>query len=136
MLAACYGYFPPESPAPAPGRRVLFDLTDSGAFLLSPKIGPASSGIEGLLEADSDTAYTVSVLVVHKRSGVEEGWKGERVVVPHACIAGWTERHFSAGRTTLFSAGLAVALAGMRQALGGKGSSSPGSGTTGGVPSK
>src|SRR5439155_25975061 len=104
LAGGCYGYYPVDKPSPAEGRRVLLSLSDSGTFLLAPKIGPFGTGIEGLLETSSDSAYTMSVLVI-KRYETAEDWRGERVVVPRRLVTSMTERHFSPGRTVLFSAG-------------------------------
>jgi hypothetical protein len=129
LLAGCYGYFPPGPAAPIPGQRVSLELTGSGSVLLGPTIGTLATAIDGQLLPSPDSAYVLSVLVVRRRNGNDEDWKGERVTVPRAFVEQLTERHFSAGRTVLFSAGLAVVINAIHRAFGGPTDSRPGSGT-------
>jgi hypothetical protein len=129
LLPACYGYFPPRAATPVPGRRVSLELTGTGAVMLGPTIGASATAIDGLLLPSPDSAFVVSVLVVRRRNGRDEDWKGERVTVPRTLVEQLTERHFSAGRTVLFSVGIAVAINAIHQAFGGPIDSRPGSGT-------
>jgi hypothetical protein len=85
---------------------------------------------------DSSGTIVLSMTGSRKRDGLESDWKGERVAVPRALVANVTERRFSRARTALFSGALAVALVSMRQAFGGSGASSPGSGLPGGTGAK
>jgi hypothetical protein len=118
------------------GQRLQLDLTDSGSVMLTSILGPGSMAIEGVLVSPLDSTYRVSVLVVHRRNGSDEDWKGERVVVPEVFVDHVTERHFSSGRTALFTAGIAGALALIHQGFAGPVASSPGSGSSGGTLGK
>ncbi len=134
LISACYGYYPIEHAAPLTGRRLHLDLTDSGAFALTSKIGPAATGIEGNLLADSGAVFDLAVLAVEKRNGSGDNWKGERVLIPHILVQQATERRFSPARTALFSFITVAALTSIDRAFHGPGFASLGNGRPGIVP--
>lgn len=127
LLAGCYGYYPPTTPAPV-GRDVELTLTDSGSFALARQVGPSAEAIAGRFTADSDNAIVLSVYGVRQRDGNGVDWKGERVAVPRSLVVKVEERRFSRARTVLFAGAIAVSLVAIRQALGGDGFSFLGNG--------
>jgi hypothetical protein len=130
LLGGCYGYYPPSSPAPV-GREVELTLSDSGSFVLAQRVGPSAAAIEGRYAADSANSILLSVTGVRQRNGDGVDWRGERVLVPRPLVIKLEERRFSRGRTALFAGAVAVGLLTARQALGGLGGSSGGSGLPG-----
>jgi hypothetical protein len=127
FFAACYGYYPPSTPAPV-GKTVELTLTDSGSFALARQIGPSAAAINGRLTSDSANAIILAVTGVRQRDGNEVDWRGERVSVPRPLVVKLEERRFSRGRTTLFVGSVVVGLLVARSALGGSGFSFLGDG--------
>jgi len=127
VLGGCYGYYPPETPAPV-GKNVEVTLSDSGSFALARQIGPSAATINGRLTSDSANAIILAVTGVRQRDGNEVDWKGERVSVPRPLVVKLEERRFSRGRTTLFVGSVVVGILVARQALGGTGFSFLGNG--------
>jgi len=127
FLGGCYGYYPPNTPAPL-GKSVELTLSDSGSFALARQIGPSAATINGRFTSDSANAITLAVTGVRQRDGNEVDWKGERVSVPRPLVVKLEERRFSRGRTTLFVGSIVVGMLVARSALGGSGFSFLGSG--------
>jgi len=127
FLGGCYGYYPPQTPAPV-GKSVEVTLSDSGSFALARQIGPYAAAINGRLTSDSASALILAVTGVRQRDGNEVDWKGERVSVPRPLVTKLEERRFSRGRTTMFVGSVVVGILVARQALGGSGFSFLGSG--------
>jgi hypothetical protein len=135
LASGCYGYYPVTAAAPV-GREVQLMLTDSGSVVLTRSVGAGVDAVSGRVTGDSSGTIILAMTGTRKRDGIETDWKGERVAVPRALVANVSERRFSRARTLAFSGALAVALVSMRQAFGGSGASSPGSGLPGGTGAK
>lgn len=135
FAAGCYGYYPEPEPSSLVGHQLLLTLTDSGSVVLARQLGPSIDAVAGRLTADSATKFMVAIAMVRRRDGIEADWRGEVVGIAHPLVAEVSERRFSRGRTTLFSAALGIALVAIREAFqgegGGFGGTSP-SGTVGG----
>jgi hypothetical protein len=127
LLGGCYGYYPPNTPAPV-GRDVAVTLTDSGSFALARQVGPSAEAINGRFTADSGNAIVLSVRGVRQRDGNDVGWRGERLIVPRPLVVKVEERRFSRTRTAVFGGALVVSLVALRQAFGGEGFSFFGNG--------
>ena len=131
-VGACYRYDPVTASQVAPQRLVELALTDSGGVVLAARIGPQVEALRGRVLADTGGTMTLGVMQTRQRSGNEQDWKGEELLVPHALIASIGERHFALSRTVLFSAALTGALVGVSAAFNGpgfgSGNSSPGGG--------
>lgn len=134
LLAACYEYRPATSPADLQGRRVQLVLTDSGAVVLSSRIGPAVDAVEGTYLGDSAGSHLLALSLTRTRSGQEADWHGERVVVARPLVASFLERRFSPSRTAL-AGGLATAgIVGITVGLRGRGEGGGGGPVVGPVP--
>lgn len=127
--AGCYGLYAPENSHLA-GRDLELSLTDSGSVMLTPRVGLSVESIAGRLLTDSAGVYAMSVESTRRRDGIENGWRGERVDVPHVFVSSLAERRFSAARTTLFAGALTAALIAIKGIFAGAGSSK----SPGGVP--
>jgi hypothetical protein len=135
LASGCYQYLPRTSTADLTGKRVLVTLTDSGAVVLAPMVGPSIEALAGTLSSDSLASYTVLVTMVRHRNGVESDWSGEAVHVHRSLIARMEERQLAKARTTLGSVALAAMLVIAERAFGGGGGATvpgPGSGGPGG----
>src|SRR5262245_16481624 len=132
LLCGCYEYLAPQRERSLTGRRVQLTLTDVGSALLAPMIGPGNEAVEGMLSADTAGVYAIALALVRNRSGVETGWKGELVHVPHTDVSRLEERAFSKRRTVVGSIVFASALVSITRALRGPGGSTVGGPTPGG----
>lgn len=109
-LSSCYAKVPLETsgPAPAPGTRLVIELTDQGRVGMESQVGPAVASVEGALVSRSDTAYVVGVSAVNGLWGAFSKWQGERVTLRPEYIRRMSERRFSMGRTVA-AAGIGTA---------------------------
>jgi len=130
-LSSCYVQVPLEAsaPAPAPGTRLVIELTDQGRAGMESQVGPAVASVEGALVSRSDTVYVVGVSAVNGLWGAFSKWQGERVTLRAEFVRRLSERRFSMGRTV---AVFGVATAGFlafvvtRSLLGGGNEGGPG----------
>jgi hypothetical protein len=121
LLNGCYTYRPLSTPEPLPGTRVSAALTDDGARELSGQVGPEVDHVEGDVLAVDSNRVQLAVRQVETTRGYEVDWKGEKVTIPRAAVAGWQERRLSVGGTS-FMGGLVVGgLYAMYRLLGGPG---------------
>jgi hypothetical protein len=133
VASGCYVYGPAPGDA-TPGTRVLLELNDRGRVGLGNSIGPTGGVVEGTVQSNSDSAYSLLVRRVEFMNGQSNAWNGERLIVPKEFVGNARERTFSPSRTWLAAGGLvlaAVAFISSRNLLG-FGSGSKGSG--GGPP--
>jgi hypothetical protein len=133
VASGCYVYGPAPGDA-TPGTRVLLELNDRGRVGLGNSIGPTGGVVEGTVQSNSDSAYSLLVRRVEYMNGQSNAWNGERLIVPKEFVGNARERTFSPSRTWLAAGGLvlaAVAFISSRNLLG-FGSGSKGSG--GGPP--
>ena len=128
LLSGCYAYLPATSGRSLAGRAAELSLTDSGAVVLGPVIGPAAQSVAGRVVGDGNGSYVVSLENVHHRDGHDVRWRGERIVIPRALTSAAGERRFSPTRTALFAALATTALVSARQAFAGEGSGGGGAG--------
>lgn len=126
---SCYGLYPPQN-SQLTGRDLELVLTDSGSVMLTPRVGLSVEAVTGKLLTDSAGVYSMSVESTRRRDGIENGWRGERVDVPHVFVSSLAERRFSAARTTLFAGAMTAALVAIKGIFAGAG----GSNSPGGVP--
>src|SRR5438046_6202023 len=85
-VASCYGFYAPLDSHLA-GRELQLSLTDSGSVMLAPRIGYQVDAVEGKLIADTAGFYALSVASTRRRDGLENGWRGERVEIPHSFVS-------------------------------------------------
>jgi len=133
VASGCYVYGPAPGDA-TPGTRVLLELNDRGRVGLGNSIGPTGGVVEGTVQSNSDSAYSLLVRRVEYMNGQSNAWNGERLIVPKEFVGNARERTFSPSRTWLAAGGVvlaAVAFISSRNLLG-FGSGSKGSG--GGPP--
>lgn len=131
LLSGCYAQIPLESgaPAPAPGTRVVIELSDQGRVGMDRQVGAEVASVEGALVSRSDTSYVLAVSAIVGLRGSVSRWQGERVTVRPEFVRRLSERRFSMGRTVV---AVGVASAGFlafvvsRSLLGGGNDGGPG----------
>ena len=121
VLAGCYVYRPVPVTTPPIGSEVRLTLTDLGTANLAAQVGPSTEALAGRLVGDSAESYLVSLLGTRQRSGIEIGWRGERVSVPRPLVARVEERRFSRKRTVFMTVGLVAGAFLAREAFWGPG---------------
>lgn len=100
LVQGCYIYTPVTS-RPEPTSYVALDITDRGRVGLGDLIGPAATRVEGVVKAETDSTYALSVASVGYLNGQSNRWSGEPLMVRKDFIANLRERKFSRGRTAL-----------------------------------
>lgn len=133
VTSGCYVY----GPAPAttvPGTRLLLELNDRGRVGLGNSIGPTSQVVEGTVQSNTDSAYSLLVRRVEYLNGQSNAWNGEPLIVPMEFVGRARERTFSAGRTWVTAGAMALAVAAFISSRGLLGFGSEASGKKQGPP--
>ncbi|MBI3792872.1 MAG: hypothetical protein HY275_18595 [Gemmatimonadetes bacterium] len=108
-LAGCHSMVPLDH-VPVANDEARVRLTDIGAAMMAPVVGPGVTGLRGhIIEIDS-SKVRMSVVAVTDRDGLENTWLGETVTVQRQHISGFDKRELSPVRTTVVAVGI---LAGM-----------------------
>jgi hypothetical protein len=129
VLCACYESVPVELGRVQPGSKIRISLTDAGADSLARYLGPGVETIDGKLISTSDTGVSLAVASVAMRSGQDQYWKGETVVIPRYSLATVQARRVNKPKSLLLGGAFIVALATLKLAgVGGgnSGGSNPG----------
>ena len=130
----CYAYIPATPGRPLTNQEIQLSLTDSGAVILAPFVGPSIATVDGRLVRDSADTYLLNVTQTARRDGTETEWRGERLVVPRSLVNTVSTRQVSRGRTLLFSAITTGALLAIAEAFVGSGGATVPGGTPTGPP--
>jgi hypothetical protein len=93
------------------------DLTRQGGDILAPRIGADATRLEGSVEARTDTAYVLRLDHVLRRTGLDEKWTGELLVVPFSAVDQASLTRVSPTRSALFAAAIAGGLFLLRAAM-------------------
>lgn len=109
----CYTYVPRQPAAPvATGRRYQAELTDSGVVTMTSQLGPGVYLLDGRLIAANEQTITLAAnTLTSRRTGIEQFWNGEPVVLPRSAVALLRERVLSKGRSAAVAALAAGAVA-------------------------
>jgi hypothetical protein len=108
LVAACYSEAPLTTPTPAPGTRIVAQVTDSGIVALSNALGPGAVEVEGEIAATQPGSWDLRMVRVDYRGGTSVLWNRELVSVPRSMLVQPVERRFSK-RKSWFVAGLLTA---------------------------
>ena len=109
-------------------------LTDAGADSLARYLGPGVETIDGKLISTSDSGVSLSVTSVAMRSGQDQFWKGETVVIPRYSLGTVLARKVNKPKSLLLGGAFVVALASLKLAgVGGGNSGSHNNGGGGGT---
>lgn len=129
ILCACYESVPTELGRVQPGTKLRLSLTDLGADSLGRYLGLGVETIDGRLISTTQTGVSLAVTQLSMRSGQDQFWKGETVVIPRSSLGTVQERRVNKPKSLLLSGVFVVALATLK--LAGVGSNN---GRTGGPP--
>lgn len=110
VAAACYSQSPLTTPLPAPGTRIVAQVTDSGIVALSNALGPGAVEVEGEIAAAQDNSWDLRMVRVDYRGGTSVLWNREIVSVPRSMLIQPIERRFDKRKSWL-AAGLITATA-------------------------
>ena len=111
LSAGCYAYLPPATGAkPLVGQSVQATLTDSGAVVLAPRIGPQVDQLRGQVVADQPATLALAMDETVLRDGNGTTWKHEVIEVPRPLIDKVEVKQFSPSRTALFAGLVSVAM--------------------------
>ena len=132
LTGGCFRYTLVDSPSPPLGTEVRLELTDAGAVSLAPLVGNRVELVDGRVVSVADTGLTMAVTATTDRTGIETGWRGERVVFPRSALGGVHRRTLDRKRSYMvggIAAGL-VAAVGIGFNVTGGGSATNGGSTT------
>lgn len=103
LCGGCYVNQPlvDATPAPAPGTRLVLELTDAGRIAMGPVLGLDVARLEGALVERSDSQYVLGVTNVVNLWGVPSRWEGERIAVSAGYVRRMFARRISPGRTAV-----------------------------------
>ena len=114
LLCACYESVPIELSRVTPGTKIRISLTDAGADSLARYLGPGVETIDGKLISSTETGVSLSVSQVAMKSGQDQFWKGETVVIPRYSLATVQARKINKPKSLLLGGVFVVALASLR----------------------
>lgn len=133
LVCACYESIPVELGTVHPGTKLRISLTDAGSDSLARYLGPGVQSVDGKLIQTTDSGVSLSVSQIAMRSGLDQFWKGETVVIPKYTLATVQQRRIAKTRSILLGGVLVAALASLRLS-GVVGGNSGGGGTGVGGP--
>jgi hypothetical protein len=108
-VSGCYST-QPVTTAPEPGATVVLDLNDRARYLLGDRIGPAAASIEGVMQAGTDSGYSIRISSVSYLNGQSNKWSGEPFTVAPGLVSQAWRRDYSRTRTMSLGVGVAAAL--------------------------
>lgn len=127
LLCGCYASVPIDIAQAKPGTKLRVSLTDAGSDSLARYLGPGVESVDGKLLRSADTDVALGVTQISMRSGIDQYWKGESVVLPKYSVATVLERKLSKPRTLLLAGAIIAALASVKLSGVGGSSGSPNS---------
>ena len=132
VLCACYESVPIELAKVQPGTKIRISLTDAGADSLARYLGPGVETIDGKLISTDDRGVSLSVSQVAMRSGQDQFWKGETVLIPRYSLSTVQARRINKTKSVLLGGAFVVALASIKLSGVAGGNGGGGGGGTGG----
>lgn len=114
VLCACYESVPIELARVQPGTKIRISLTDAGADSLARYLGPGVETIDGKLISTDDRGVSLSVSQVAMKSGQDQFWKGETVMIPRYSLSTVQARKINKSKSLLLGGAFVVALASIK----------------------
>jgi hypothetical protein len=127
VVCGCYQSVPIELAKARNGTKLRVSLTDAGSDSLARYLGPGVQTVDGKLIQTDQNNISLGVTQVTMRSGVDQFWKGETVILPKYSLGTVQERQISKPRTILLGGAILVALFTVK--LSGVGQNNQGRGT-------
>jgi hypothetical protein len=132
VLCACYESVPIELARVQPGTKIRISLTDAGADSLARYLGPGVETIDGKLISTDDRGVSLAVSQVAMKSGQDQFWKGETVLIPRYSLSTVQARKINKSKSLLLGGVFVVALASIKLSGVAGGNGGGGGGGTGG----
>ena len=110
LLGACYSQRPLTMPVPAPGTRIVAQVTDSGVLAMTTALGSGPVAVEGVVAAADASSWDLRMVRVDYRGGASILWNRELVSFPRSTLANPTQKRLDKQRTWL-AAGLITGTA-------------------------
>lgn len=104
LQAGCYSIGPLEAGMPAPGARVVANLTPQGSESVAARLGPDVAEVEGLVESAADGGMTLGVTRVGQRAGGSRFVETESVELDRGALASVRQKRLNRGRSFLVGA--------------------------------
>ncbi|MDQ6689931.1 MAG: hypothetical protein M3Z18_05435 [Gemmatimonadota bacterium] len=132
LCGGCANYVLVSDAPSTASRDVRLTLSENAAGTSFGPIGSSVRQVEGTVVAANDSAISIAVANVVRRTGSDESWSGELVSIPRRSISSMEAKRFSFSRT-LATVG-AVVAGGLiaRTAIGGGESTGSGAKKPGG----
>ncbi len=108
-LGACHTSRPMER-MPVANDMARVRLTDLGAAMMAPVVGPGVTGLRGTIMSIDSVTVRMSVVAVTDRDGLENRWLGEQVTVKREFITGFDEREISSFKSALVVVGIGLGM--------------------------
>jgi hypothetical protein len=108
LLSACYRTTPLPLSAPAPGTRIMAELTPQGSVEMAPTIGSGVHAVEGITAGARQGELDISLLRVIQNGGTGVEWNREVVRFPVTALGSVGERRLDRTRTYAAAGGLTV----------------------------
>lgn len=100
-ITACYSRQSIGMDIPAPGVRIVAQLTDSGTVAMGNAIGPGATEVEGIVASADANAWTLNVLRVEQRGGLSSLWNRESVTFPRSALTAVSAKRINKKRSWL-----------------------------------
>lgn len=110
ILSACYRYVPLESPTPAVGETVAFEITDRGRVELGDRLGAGVKEIHGQVVAPNGEEFMITVFRVVELNGNSSLWSGETIRLDRDLVGRVKARELSKTRTWLLATGVTATV--------------------------
>lgn len=111
ILCACDESVPTDLRRVQRGTKLRVSLTDLGTDSLARYLGHGVETIDGKLISTTETDILLAVTQVSMRSGQDQFWKGETVVIPRSSLGTIQARRVNKLKSLLIAGAVAVALA-------------------------
>jgi len=108
--SACFQYRAAPPAELAVGSYTAVALSDSGAQLLAPAVGPRAVRLQGRLVQAERSALTVSVSSIVRSPSQEESWPSEWVRVPLSAVQQVQVRRLDRPRSALLASAVLVGI--------------------------
>ncbi len=108
-LGACHSTRPMDR-IPGANDEARLRLSDMGAAMMAPVIGPGVTGLRGTIVAADSASVRMSVVAVVDREGLENRWLGEQVTVKREFITGYDQRDLNSFKTVLVVVGIGFGM--------------------------
>jgi hypothetical protein len=108
-ITACYATLPVDADRLQTGTRVELTLSGRGTDTMASVLGPDVAKVDGDVARITPSTLEVALARTEKRTGFDDLWQHQRIVVPRDAVVSFNQRRLSRTRTWLL-AGSAAAV--------------------------